>query len=272
MNQYGQNIIVYTPSKELRARARAALKDNWTTAAIASLIYLAIIHVPSAVLNVMFPDGGARSLYILLVTGAFTYGYSLFLICLFRKEKADYTQLFDGFERVGKTIGLYLYINLFVALWSLLFVIPGIIAAYRYSQSFYILIDNPDMRIKDIVNESKRMMRSNILKIFCLDFSFIGWDLLASLPSAVMGGIMGATITMNFLNSGMLDTMIESGDFGLGIAAMQTVYGTGALFMFEMLSLVLSLGYIFLTPYREMAHIVMYDIMKGRPNQVQTQI
>ncbi len=266
------NIIVYLPSSEIRRRARASLAGVWTKAAVASLIYLAFIYVPASVLDVMFTGGLASSLYTLLVTGAFAYGYSLFIINLFRKEKADYTQLFDGFERVLKTIGLYLYINLFVCLWTFLFIIPGIIAAFRYSQSFYILIDNPDMTIPDIVNESKRMMRSNIAKLFCLKLSFIGWDILASLPSALFSISTVSAMTSALINSGMLDTVLESGNIGLGFSSVFAGSGSMTMFMFDMLLLALRLGYIFLLPYKETAKIVMYDIMKGRQPEVRTQL
>ncbi|MPN61797.1 hypothetical protein SDC9_209541 [bioreactor metagenome] len=68
--------------------------------------------------------------------------------------------------------------TIFVILWSLLLIVPGIIAAIRYSMCFYILADNPDIGIMEALNESKRMMRGNKWKYFCLNLSFIGWGLL----------------------------------------------------------------------------------------------
>lgn len=69
--------------------------------------------------------------------------------------------------------------NLLIVLWTLLFIIPGLIAAYRYAMAFYILADNPDMGIFEIIGESKRMMAGNKLKFFLLQFSFIGWAILS---------------------------------------------------------------------------------------------
>ena len=63
-------------------------------------------------------------------------------------------------------------------LWSLLLIIPGIVAAYRYSMAFYILNDNPEMSAKAALDESKRMMAGYKGKLFCLQLSFIGWGFL----------------------------------------------------------------------------------------------
>lgn len=220
----------------------------------------------------MFPNGTASSLYALLVTGAFSYGYSLFMISLFRNEITDYTQLFDGFENTVKTIGLYLYMSFFIFLWSLLFIIPGIIASYRYSKSFYILVDNPDMRIPDIVNESKRMMQSNVLKNFCLDLSFIGWEILASLPTGLLGSVAGISIISNLADSGMLETVIQSGSLALAFDLLLPGSGNISMLVFQLLSLFLSIGHIFIVPYKETANIIMYSIMKGQNVHVQTQL
>jgi uncharacterized membrane protein len=71
--------------------------------------------------------------------------------------------------------------GLFIFLWTLLFIIPGIIAAYRYSMTSYILLENPDMPVMDAIRRSKEMMDGNKGRLFCLDISFIGWWLLCIL-------------------------------------------------------------------------------------------
>jgi uncharacterized membrane protein len=67
----------------------------------------------------------------------------------------------------------------------LLLVIPGIVAAYRYSMSFYILSDNPQLSAQEAMNESKRMMNGYKGKLFCLHFSFIGWSILCVLTIGI---------------------------------------------------------------------------------------
>ena len=64
--------------------------------------------------------------------------------------------------------------------WALLFIIPGLIAAYRYQLTGYILAENPEMGANDAITRSKELMKGNKWRLFCLDFSFIGWDILSA--------------------------------------------------------------------------------------------
>ena len=68
--------------------------------------------------------------------------------------------------------------SLYILLWSLLFIIPGIIAGYRYAMTSYILAEHPDMRAGDAISYSKEMMKGNKWRLFCLHCSFIGWGIL----------------------------------------------------------------------------------------------
>ena len=88
----------------------------------------------------------------------------------------------DGFQHFLKIIGLNIVSGIFVFLWSLLFVIPGIVASYRYRQALYLLLDHPEMGIMECIRESKRLMRGHKAELFVLDLSFIGWALLAIIP------------------------------------------------------------------------------------------
>ena len=68
--------------------------------------------------------------------------------------------------------------SLFIFLWSLLLIIPGIIAAYAYSQVFYILADNPSLSGMEALDQSKQMMKGRKWKYFCLCMRFVGWSIL----------------------------------------------------------------------------------------------
>ena len=82
---------------------------------------------------------------------------------------------------------LLLFVNsIFIFLWSLLFVIPGIIKTFSYSMSPYILIDNPGMTAGEARRKSMEIMKGNKWKLFCLQFSFIGWILLAILTFGIL--------------------------------------------------------------------------------------
>mgnify|MGYP004450777703 CR=1 FL=1 len=123
-------------------------------------------------------------------------GISLFFLALFRRQLVEATDIFLGFEKFGKALGLFVYISVKTFLWSLLFVIPGIIAAMRYSQAFYILADDPTKGIKQCVEESKYMMNGNKSKFFCLTLSFVGWVILAAVISTLISEL-GAFLGMD---------------------------------------------------------------------------
>lgn len=80
---------------------------------------------------------------------------------------------------------LNLLITLKVLAWSLLFVIPGIVAAYRYSMATYIMAENPNMQATEAIERSKTLMDGRKGDLFCLDLSFIGWALLAVLTAGI---------------------------------------------------------------------------------------
>ena len=74
----------------------------------------------------------------------------------------------------------------FIFLWSLLLVIPGLIKSYSYAMSNFILADNPTMSANDAITASRKMMDGNKWRLFCLDFSFIGWYLLCGLTFGLL--------------------------------------------------------------------------------------
>ena len=100
-------------------------------------------------------------------------------------ERADPVDLFSGFDIFGNAFVLNLLITLKVIAWSLLFVIPGIVAAYRYSMATYIMAENPGMQATEAIERSKALMDGRKGDLFCLDLSFIGWALLATLTAGI---------------------------------------------------------------------------------------
>lgn len=178
-----QNIIVTESSVNLRALGRNALTGKWGMGVLGTLIFFALTTVPAIILDEIFGGGLAEpspisSIYSFLIAGPMMLGYAMFAISIFRKRETSPAEVFYGFERFGKAFGLYIVTSIFIALWTVLLIVPGIIAAIRYSMSFYILADNPNIGIMDAINESKRLMNGNKWKFFCLNLSFIGWAIL----------------------------------------------------------------------------------------------
>lgn len=109
-------------------------------------------------------------------------GYSLFCVNVVRRRAASYGNLMDPFAMFFKVIWLNILMGIFIYLWTLLLVIPGIIAAYRYRMAVYIMLDNPDMSALDCIRESKRLTNGHKMELFVLDLSFIGWSILSMVP------------------------------------------------------------------------------------------
>lgn len=118
-------------------------------------------------------------LVVEVLLGAVQFGYAVYCLKVFKQEDTGISELFSYFPMMLKVLGLTLWMGLFVTLWSFLFFIPGIIAGLRYSQSFFVLAENPDMSIRDCVNESKALMSGRLWELFVLQLSFILWGLLS---------------------------------------------------------------------------------------------
>ena len=97
-----------------------------------------------------------------------------------------YTTLFYGFLFAGKIILLEIVQYIFVFLWSLLFIIPGIIAGYRYRFALYNLCENPEMGVMEALNMSKAQTRGHKWELFVLDLSFLGWIILCGLTLGIL--------------------------------------------------------------------------------------
>ena len=127
----------------------------------------------------------AWSLVMLVLGGAVSLGYAKFNLNLVDGQPPRFDDLFSEFHRIWPAFCLHFLMGLFVVLWSLLFIIPGILAAYSYAMAPYILAENPDMTAREAIAASKEMMRGNRCRLFCLGFSFIGWTILAALTLGI---------------------------------------------------------------------------------------
>jgi uncharacterized membrane protein len=112
--------------------------------------------------------------------GAIELGYCRFNMNLINGTNPQFHNLFSKFHIFWKAFGMNLLRYIYVVLWSLLFVIPGIIAAISYAMTPFILEEHPNMGINEAIGESKNLMRGNKWRYFCLMFSFIGWAILCA--------------------------------------------------------------------------------------------
>jgi len=111
-----------------------------------------------------------------------TAGFVIFVLNIINAAEASYWNLLDGFGIIIRVIILEILTSVFVVLWSLLLIVPGFIAYYRYRLAIYIMIENPDMTVMDCIRESKRLTKGYKWQLFVLDLSFLGWAILCGIP------------------------------------------------------------------------------------------
>ena len=157
--------------------------------------------VPPILLAILMGVGLVLLLWaivILVIGGATTLGYAKYNLNLVDDKNPKLKDIFSQYDRLGTGFGMQFFRGLFTFLWSLLFVIPGIIASYSYYMTPFILCERPDMTSREAIRESKELMRGNKWRLFCLEISFIGWELLAS-------GVMGVVIMLSMTPMIMAD-------------------------------------------------------------------
>lgn len=211
-------------ARQVRAIARSALRGMWGVALVVALVAVIIGDVNAAVLpsftvqagdafyTVGSSDGfsylvhipfafelafaepfgflgvviGIYGVVVLIIGGAVRQGLCQFSINLIKKDApAEFNVLFSKFSNLGKCLLLNLAMWLLIFAWSLLLIVPGIIAAYRYAMAPYIMAQNPDIGVMDAIGQSKELMRGHKGRLFWLSLTFIGWVLLSVLTFGI---------------------------------------------------------------------------------------
>jgi uncharacterized membrane protein len=167
-----------TENAVLMQMARESLKGKWGLAIGTFVVYILI----TSVLQVIPVIGLIASL---IISGPFALGLAIFSISISRNQDAKLEQIFQGFINFGNALGAYLLMVLFILLWMLLLIVPGIIAALSYSMTFYILADDSSIGPMEAIDKSKKMMYGYKWKLFCLGLRFLGWALLCILTLGI---------------------------------------------------------------------------------------
>jgi uncharacterized membrane protein len=158
--------------------ARNQLKGNWKSAVLITLVYMAISLLASSIPRI----GGIVNLAI---SGPILVGYYTFFLALRRGEILKIEVLFNYFNQFGRIFIAYLLMIIYIILWSLLLIVPGIIAALGYSQLFFILSEDSTINSTAALRKSKEMMRGHKMQLFYLCCRFIGWGILGLLTAGI---------------------------------------------------------------------------------------
>ena len=221
--------------QELKRQAKAQLKGHWTTPVLITLVtglVFAIVTVPQLLYSVYeeFSGYGDEISFVsltlfpitVLAVGVFEIAAArYYLIFTARQGNAPFSVFLESFNLWWRGVLTYLWYYLWVSLWSCLFVIPGIVKALAYSQTFFIVAENPHISVRKAMRLSIAMTKGYKGDLFVLGLSFIGWALLSTLTLYIgflwLSPYINATLvnTYRFLKQSAFDRgVLKPEDFG----------------------------------------------------------
>lgn len=172
-------------NRDIRAAALGELRGNWTQPVLATLVYVIVVTAATSLLGLVPVAGNlAASLFI---AAPLDFGFTIVFLNYMRGIDRDdmVGKPFMCFREYGRFLGVSVLYTVYIMLWTLLFIIPGIIKSYAYAMTPYIMHENPQLSADDCIEASKKMMDGNKGKLFLLDLSFIGWALLCILTLGI---------------------------------------------------------------------------------------
>ncbi len=182
---------------ELKSAAKEQISGKIGILFVMMLI-VGVIGGACAFIPVLGPIG------TLIITSAFEISLCMIYLKLAKNEEISIGDLFNGFNITGKAVWLSIITYIFTFLWSLLFIIPGIIKVFSYAMAPYILADNPELTAREALNNSKEIMDGHKFDLFVLQLSFFWWYILGAITFGIayiyVVPYVSATTT-NFYNS-----------------------------------------------------------------------
>ncbi|HDR7622279.1 TPA: DUF975 family protein [Bacillus mycoides] len=182
---------------QLKREALDALKGKWGLAVGATLLLGILIVAVELLITGVFStfwgweeasDSLTVSIIAMLVIGPLTIGAYYLVLNVIRETSARIGDLFRWFSdgsKLMKSFLTYLLMYVYLMLWTLLLIIPGIIKSFSYSMTYFILNDRPEYTANQAITESRRMMNGHKMDYFLLCLSFLGWFLLSILTLGI---------------------------------------------------------------------------------------
>ncbi len=172
-----------------RKRALASLEHGWGTFVCATLVYLVISSICQSFTRIDRESASLAglSLVMTILLLPLIWGFYTMYLDHIRGEKVGLGNLFQGYSKewFSKSLLTFLLMYVYVLLWTLLLIVPGIIKALSYAMTPYVLKDNPNMKSNEAIEESMRLMSGHKAELFLLSLSFIGWALLSLLTLGI---------------------------------------------------------------------------------------
>lgn len=172
--------------QEIKEWSKQKIKGNmWTI-----LGAILIANLVSSITSVITVENESVALIITIGGGVLAFimqiGLVKYMINFITDKQYTIELLFSKFKDWKQVIVVYFYQFINIFLWTLLFIIPGIIKGYAYSLVTYILADNSEIGSKEVLKLSEEMMNGHKMQLFTLELSFVGWHLLAILTLGIL--------------------------------------------------------------------------------------
>lgn len=165
-----------------RGTARGCLQNNWGTAILVTMAIFGVSFL--AGLTSIIPIVG--SIVSIIIYGPLVVVEFRYFIALNKKDNPTVGTAFTNFgKHFWGNVGAYILQAIYTFLWTLLFIIPGIIKTYSYSMTLFLKSKNPEMSANDAITLSRKIMDGKKWKLFCLEISFIGWVILSLLSLCI---------------------------------------------------------------------------------------
>lgn len=168
-------------NNELMSAAKEALNGKWGIAVLAYIVII-LINIP---IQLVAETSQFSIIISLILGGPLTLGIAIFHLKIIRNQTPTIEDLFEGFRNIQTPVLTYLLMIAHIILWTLLFIIPGIIIAISYALTFYILADKPELQPMEALNESKRIMHGHKLQFFEIIIRIIALALLSVLTLGI---------------------------------------------------------------------------------------
>lgn len=174
-------------ASEIRSAARATLSGHWTEAAMLTFVYCIVAWAFSALvggLEYVQQGLGTVASLLLLPLG---WGYAVTFLSNARGEEDPFnvSRMFDGYRDFVRIFTTILLTQIYILLWTLLLIIPGIIKSLSYAMTPFVLRDNPEMKNNAAIELSMKLMDGHKGELFWLYLTFIGWGILCILTLGI---------------------------------------------------------------------------------------
>ncbi len=182
-------------NQEYKTEALDALRGNWAPALVATIIYLVLAMAISGASGI--PEAYGRTVPASLALGlgvleilvvwplAVGFNNSFRLLLETGDDRMANNMFALGFGNFLHNVWGMFLTGVFIFLWTLLFVIPGIVKSFSYAMTPFILVEHPELPANRAIDESSRLMKGRKFDLFWLYLSFIGWAVLCFLSLGI---------------------------------------------------------------------------------------